>query len=151
MQALGELGKVRGALISIKRSTSGRALRWINVGEFTLSYRLTRSPTTPTFTARIGRIRAKYRDELERISIVVGSQKYLPGARLFRAFNTKSHMYYAQEANRPDPKLTVPIAGDDPEVERAVGVGDAGFDPVIIGKLIDAKLLQRGPPAAARG
>jgi 8-hydroxy-5-deazaflavin:NADPH oxidoreductase len=64
----------------------------------------------------------------------------------------KGHMYFAQETNRPDPKLTVPIAGNDPEVVRAVGlVDDAGFDPVIIGKLIDAKLFQRGPPAAARG
>ena len=41
------------------------------------------------------------------------SQKYLPGTRLVRAFNTLSYKIFAREANRPDPKLAVPIAGDD--------------------------------------
>jgi 8-hydroxy-5-deazaflavin:NADPH oxidoreductase len=87
-------------------------------------------------------------DEVEANGIGVTSQKYLPGTRLVRAFNTMSHMVFAKEANRPDPRLAVPIAGDDPE---AVGVAaglvrDAGFDPVVVGELIDAKLFQRGGP-----
>ncbi len=86
--------------------------------------------------------------EVEQNGIGVTSQKYLPGARLVRAFNTMSYTIFAKEANRPDPKLAVPIAGDDQEaVEVAAAlVRDAGFDPVVVGKLADAKLFQRGGP-----
>ena len=52
-------------------------------------------------------------DEVERNGIGVTSQKYLPGTRLVRAFNTLSYMIFAREANRPDPRLAIPIAGDD--------------------------------------
>lgn len=85
-------------------------------------------------------------DEVEANGIGVTSQKYLPGTRLVRAFNTMSYMVFAKEANRPDPKLAVPIAGDDAEaVQVAAGlVRNAGFDPVVVGKLADAKLFQRG-------
>jgi len=87
-------------------------------------------------------------EEVEQNGIGVTSQKYLAGARLVRAFNTIGYTYLAQEANRPDPKLAVPIAGDDPEAVRVAAglVRDAGFDPVIVGKLVDAKLFQRGGP-----
>jgi hypothetical protein len=87
-------------------------------------------------------------DEVEANGIGVTSQKYLPGTRLVRAFNTMSYKTFGSEANRPDPKLAVPIAGDDPDAVRvAVGlVRDAGFEPVIVGKLADAKLFQRGGP-----
>jgi len=87
-------------------------------------------------------------DEVEVNGIGVTSQKYLPGTRLVRAFNTMSYKIFANEANRADPKLAVPIAGDDAEaVEVAAGlVRDAGFEPVAVGKLADAKLFQRGGP-----
>jgi 8-hydroxy-5-deazaflavin:NADPH oxidoreductase len=87
-------------------------------------------------------------DEVEANGIGVTSQKYLPGTRLVRAFNTMSYKTFANEANRPDPKLAVPIAGDDPEAVRIASglVRDAGFDPVVVGKLADAKLFQRGGP-----
>jgi predicted dinucleotide-binding enzyme len=87
-------------------------------------------------------------EEVERDGIGVTSQKYLPGARLVRAFNTLSYMIFAREANRPAPRLAVPIAGDDPEaVQVAAGlVRDAGFDPVEVGKLADARRFQRGAP-----
>jgi hypothetical protein len=87
-------------------------------------------------------------DEVERDGIGVTSQKYLPGTRLVRAFNTMSYMIFAREANRADPKLAVPIAGDDSEaVQIAAGlVRDAGFDPVVVGKLTDASRFQRGGP-----
>ena len=85
-------------------------------------------------------------EEVERDGIGVVSQKYLPGTRLVRAFNTLNYKIFESEANRPDPKLAVPIAGDDPEaVQVAAGlVRDAGFDPVVVGKLADAKRFQRG-------
>jgi predicted dinucleotide-binding enzyme len=87
-------------------------------------------------------------DEVEKEGIGVVSQKYLPGTRLVRAFNTMNYMIFAKEANRPAPRLAIPIAGDD---EAAVQVGDilvrdAGFDPVVVGKLADAKRFQRGGP-----
>jgi predicted dinucleotide-binding enzyme len=65
-----------------------------------------------------------------------------------RSFNTLSYMVFAREANRPDPKLAVPIAGDDPEAMRVAAslVSDAGFDPVLVGKLADARRFQRGEP-----
>jgi 8-hydroxy-5-deazaflavin:NADPH oxidoreductase len=87
-------------------------------------------------------------DEAEHEGIGVVSQKYLPGARLVRAFNTLNYTIFAREANRPDPRIAVPIAGDDPEaVKVAAGlVHDAGFDPVVVGKLADASRFQRGAP-----
>src|SRR5262245_39121437 len=87
-------------------------------------------------------------DEVEANGIGLTSQKYLPGTRLVRAFNTMSYRTFASEANRPDPKLAVPIAGDDQDaVQVAAGlVRDAGFEPVVVGKLADAKLFQRGGP-----
>ena len=65
-----------------------------------------------------------------------------------RAFNTLSYMVFAREANRPDPRLAIPIAGDDVEaVQVAAGlVRDAGFEPVLVGKLADARRFQRGAP-----
>jgi len=87
-------------------------------------------------------------DEVEANGIGLTSQKYLPGTRLVRAFNTMSYKIFASEANRPDPKLAVPIAGDDQDAVRVAAalVRDAGFDPVVVGKLADAKLFQRGGP-----
>ena len=42
-------------------------------------------------------------EEVERNGIGVTSQKYLPGARLVRAFNTLSYTIFEREANRPAP------------------------------------------------
>ena len=87
-------------------------------------------------------------EEVERDGIGVTSQKYLPGARLVRAFNTLNYANLLHEANRPAPRLAIPIAGDDPEaVKVAAGlVQDAGFDPVVVGKLTDASRFQHGAP-----
>src|SRR5215470_9658763 len=72
-------------------------------------------------------------DEVERDGVGITSLNYL---------------IFAKEANRPDPKLAVPIAGDDPEAVRMVTglVRDAGFDPVVVGNLADARRFQRGAP-----
>jgi 8-hydroxy-5-deazaflavin:NADPH oxidoreductase len=87
-------------------------------------------------------------DEVERNGIGVTSQKYLSGARLVRAFNTLSYMIFAREANRPAPRLAIPIAGDDADAMQVASalVRDAGFDPVVVGKLADAHRFQRGEP-----
>ncbi len=87
-------------------------------------------------------------DEAEQNGIGITSQKYLAGTRLVRAFNTLNYTIFAREANRPDPKLAVPIAGNDPEPLRVAEelVRDAGFEPVVVGRLADARLFQRGGP-----
>ena len=85
-------------------------------------------------------------DEVARNGVGVTSQKYLPGTRLVRAFNTLSWRILGDEANRPDPKLAIPIAGDDAEAVRVAAdlVHAAGFEPVVVGKLADARRFQHG-------
>jgi 8-hydroxy-5-deazaflavin:NADPH oxidoreductase len=87
-------------------------------------------------------------DVADRDGIGLTSQKLLPGARLVRVFNTIGYTIIASEAGRPDPKLPIPIAGDDPEaVAVAAGlVRDAGFEPVVAGGLAEARRFQRGAP-----
>ena len=87
-------------------------------------------------------------DEVEQNGIGVTTQKYFPDARVVRAFNTMSYMIFAREANRADPKLAIPIAGDDSQAVQVAAslVRDAGFDPVVVGKLADARRFQRGQP-----
>lgn len=86
--------------------------------------------------------------EAEQNGIGVTSQKYLPGARLVRAFNTLGSTILEREANRAEPRLAIPIAGDDAQaLELAASlVRDAGFEPVVVGKLADARRFQRGAP-----
>ena len=85
-------------------------------------------------------------DEVEKNGIGVTTQKYFTGVRIVRAFNTMSYMVFAREANRPDPKLAIPIAGDDQQALQAAAalVRDAGFDPVTVGTLADTRPFQRG-------
>jgi hypothetical protein len=87
-------------------------------------------------------------DEARENGIGITSQKYLPGTRLVRAFNTISYMILAREANRPDPRLPIPIAGDDAAAVQVAAalVRDAGFEPVIAGSLADARRFQMGGP-----
>lgn len=87
-------------------------------------------------------------EEVERDGIGVVTQKYLPGARVVRAFNTLNYGILAKEANRPAPRLAIPIAGDDQEALRIAAelVRDSGFDPVEVGRLADARRFQRGGP-----
>jgi hypothetical protein len=87
-------------------------------------------------------------DEVEHDGIGITSQRYLPRTRLVRAFNTLSYTIFATETNRPAPRLAVPIAGDDQEAVQTAArlVNDAGFDPVVVGKLADASRFQRGAP-----
>jgi predicted dinucleotide-binding enzyme len=87
-------------------------------------------------------------DEADRDGIGLTSQKYLPGARIVRAFNTIGYTILQAEAGRADPRLPIPIAGDDAEAVRIAGelVRDAGFEPVVAGGLADARRFQRGAP-----
>ena len=84
-------------------------------------------------------------DEVEKDGIGMVSAKYLPGARIVRAFNTLNYTILQREANRPAPRLAIPLAGDDADAVKAAAelVSDAGFDPVVVGKLADARRIQR--------
>jgi 8-hydroxy-5-deazaflavin:NADPH oxidoreductase len=64
-----------------------------------------------------------------------------PGARWVKAFNTVYFKVLASEAHRTGDRIGIPLAGDDPDaVKTAAGlVGDAGFAPVIVGKLARGK------------
>jgi len=75
----------------------------------------------------------------------VTSQKYLAGTRLVRAFNTLGFNVFKSQSGRPDPKLAIPIAGDDADAVRVAQelVRDAGFDPVLVGGLASAKKFQQ--------
>ena len=67
--------------------------------------------------------------------------RLLPGAHVVRAFNSVYFRTLETEAHRAGERIGIPLAGDD-EAALAVAaglVGDAGFDPVIVGPLARAR------------
>jgi hypothetical protein len=76
------------------------------------------------------------------------SAKYLAGARIVRAFNTLNYRRLASNSNRPGGRMAIPIAGDDKDALAVAQtlVRAAGFDPVIIGGLEQAKYFAQGGP-----
>ncbi|GAB6845144.1 hypothetical protein HNR00_004277 [Methylorubrum rhodinum] len=85
-------------------------------------------------------------DEVEKNGIGAVSAKYLAGARIVRAFNAANYRIFLKNAGRPEPRMAVPIAGDDPkalDTARTL-VSDAGFDPVVVGELDAAKKFAMG-------
>ena len=94
--------------------------------------------------ARDGEISAEAKEE----GIGLTSAKYLPGARIVRAFNSMGYKYFASEANRAGDRMAIPIAGDDKDALSVAStlVHDAGFDPVVIGPLARAKDFAQGNP-----
>jgi 8-hydroxy-5-deazaflavin:NADPH oxidoreductase len=82
----------------------------------------------------------------------VSTAALLPGARLVRAFNSWGYQTMAREANRPAPRMAIPVAADDPQALK-VGVQlvrDAGFDPVPAGSLAASKAFDLGSPVSGR-
>jgi predicted dinucleotide-binding enzyme len=73
---------------------------------------------------------------------------YIPGVRLVRAFSTVGSGMLASEAGHAGEKIAIPLAGDDQEALTIAAqlVRDAGFEPVVVGKLADAKKFDRGAP-----
>jgi 8-hydroxy-5-deazaflavin:NADPH oxidoreductase len=94
--------------------------------------------------ARDGEITTEAKQE----GIGVTSAKYLPGARIVRAFNSMSYRFFASEANRSGERMAIPLAGDDKDALTIAStlVHDAGFDPVVIGPLARAKDFAQGAP-----
>jgi predicted dinucleotide-binding enzyme len=82
----------------------------------------------------------------------VSTAAILPGARLVRAFNSWGYMTMAREANRPAPRMAIPIAADD-ATARKVGlqlVQDAGFDPVDAGSLAASRAFDLGSSVSGK-
>src|SRR5665213_162185 len=59
--------------------------------------------------ARDGEITAETKEE----GIGLTSAKYLPGARIVRAFNSMGYKFFASEANRTGDRMAIPLASDD--------------------------------------
>jgi predicted dinucleotide-binding enzyme len=73
---------------------------------------------------------------------------YLPGTRLVRAFNAISYVALGQEAHRAGERFGIELAADDPEALTIAKqlVTDAGFKPVVVGGLADARKFDPGTP-----
>jgi 8-hydroxy-5-deazaflavin:NADPH oxidoreductase len=82
----------------------------------------------------------------------VSTAALLPGARIARAFNSWGYSLMGREANRPAPRMAIPVAADDP-VAMKVGlqlVNDAGFDAVAAGNLAASKAFDLGSSVSGR-
>jgi predicted dinucleotide-binding enzyme len=62
------------------------------------------------------------------------SLKYLPGARLVRAFNPVGYRNFEGEAPQGGEKIGMPVAGDDAEAVKIAAqlARDAGVEPVVL-------------------
>lgn len=72
----------------------------------------------------------------------------LPRANLVRAFCTVMWTTLQSQAHRDGDRIGIPLAGDDPEAIAlaATLVVDAGFDPVPVGALSQARRFDPGTP-----
>lgn len=86
--------------------------------------------------------------EARELGIGLTSAKYLPKARIVRAFNTLNFRVLAKNAHRSGEPMAIPIAGDDKEALELAArlIRDAGFEAVRIGSLESARLFAQGGP-----
>ena len=82
----------------------------------------------------------------------VASPQFLPGARIVRAFNCVSYIKMQSEAHRAGERLGIPLAADDADALRVAErlVREAGFEPVPVGGLAQAKEFDYGTPIFGR-
>jgi predicted dinucleotide-binding enzyme len=76
------------------------------------------------------------------------SRDFLPGVRLVRAFNAIIAGNLLTETRRSGDLIAIPLAGDDPAAlkQAAALVHDAGFEPVMVGDLSQARRFDVGTP-----
>ncbi len=76
------------------------------------------------------------------------SRDFLPGVRLVRAFNAIIAGNLLTQSHRAGDPIAIPIAGDDPAAlkQAAVLIRDAGFEPVVVGDLSQARRFDVGSP-----
>ena len=104
-------------------------------------------PNNPV-ASRDGELGAQAREKGAGVS----SAALLPGARIVRAFNSWGYGLMAREANRPAPRMAIPVAADDATALK-VGmqlVADAGFDPVNAGSLAASKAFDLGSSVSGK-
>jgi predicted dinucleotide-binding enzyme len=73
------------------------------------------------------------------------NQRRMPGARYVKSFNTLTAAFQASEAGRPAQTRVVQwLCGDDAEAKEVVAqlIRDAGFEPVDVGGLADATVME---------
>src|SRR5690242_4757446 len=104
-------------------------------------------PNNPV-PARDGELGAQAKEK----GAAVSTAAILPGAKLVRAFNSWGYQTMAREANRPAPRMAIPVASDDAGALK-VGVklvSDAGFDPVPAGSLAASKAFDLGSSVSGK-
>jgi predicted dinucleotide-binding enzyme len=86
--------------------------------------------------------------EARKVTTGIANPKYLPGANLVRAFNSIIYTNLRSEAHRKGELVAIPIAGDDKEAVATTDrlVRDAGFEPVMVGPLAEAKRFDVDTP-----
>jgi len=86
--------------------------------------------------------------EARELGVAQTVVKYMPGARLVRAFSAVDATVAETSASRTGGRIGMPIASDDAEAMRVAAelVRDAGCDPVIVGNLAAATAFQHGGP-----
>jgi predicted dinucleotide-binding enzyme len=108
--------------------------------------------------------------EVAREAIAQGSSRWtaahLPGARVVKAFNMQRYTALEAESAQPGPDvrlgdgagearegLAIAIAGDDDGAVQVAErlVKDAGFEPVIVGRLVQGRAFDPGTPHYANG
>lgn len=104
-------------------------------------------PNNPV-PARDGELGAQAKEK----GAAVSTAAILPGAKLVRAFNSWGYQTMAREANRPAPRMAIPVASDDAGALK-IGVqlvSDAGFDPVPAGSLAASKAFDLGSSVSGK-
>ena len=82
----------------------------------------------------------------------ISTAAILPGARLVRSFNSWGYSTMAREANRPAPRMAMPVAADDAATLK-IGtqlVADAGFDRVPVSSLAASRAYDLGSSISGR-
>ena len=83
-------------------------------------------------------------EELPETAAQVNQQR-MPGVRLVKSFNTLTAAFQTSEAGRqPETRVVQWICGDDEDAKATVAqlIRDAGFEPVDIGGLADAAVME---------
>ena len=104
-------------------------------------------PNNPV-PSRDGELGAQAKEQGAAISTTA----ILPGARLVRSFNSWGYSTMAREANRPAPRMAMPVAADDAATLK-IGtqlVADAGFDPVPVSSLAASKAYDLGSSVSGK-
>lgn len=87
-------------------------------------------------------------DEVAAKGIGATTARYLPGARIVRAFNSMSATNFSSPEHPAEGPIAIPLAGDDTQALRVASqlVRDAGFEPVVIGGLSTSDRFAPGGP-----